>query len=137
MANYSVGVRAWQRAQQMEQNYIKGNFDAARADAASVQAYMALYGSTQDVTGLVAFFTWAKGAGALDIVFTPLTVTDATAPVAGECTWDFGDGSSTVTGLSPTHTYSASGTYTVKLTVDTAALGPVVYSALVKAPYSA
>lgn len=31
--------------------------------------------------------------------------------------WDFGDGSATVTGMAPNHTYSSAGTYTVVLTV--------------------
>ena len=34
----------------------------------------------------------------------------------GICTWDFGDGSS-ITATNPTHTYTANGTYTVKLKV--------------------
>lgn len=135
MSNSSVGLRAWQHAQAMEVNYINSNFDAARADAAAVQACMALYGSSQDLVGIVAFFTWAKGAGANDINFTAITFTDATAPVGSECTWDFGDSSGTTTGLTATHTYTTPGTYNVKLTVDTAALGPVTYSALVKVPY--
>lgn len=36
---------------------------------------------------------------------------------ASDYTWDFGDGT-TSTEVSPTHTYTASGTYTVKLTVE-------------------
>ena len=40
----------------------------------------------------------------------------------GTTTWDFGDGSSTVTGDSSSHTYSAAGTYTVTATA-TDALG--------------
>lgn len=46
-------------------------------------------------------------------------------PVGFTCTsgsvatavWDFGDGSATATGMTPTHTYSALGTYNVKLTI--------------------
>ncbi|MDQ0640170.1 YD repeat-containing protein [Pedobacter sp. W3I1] len=38
-------------------------------------------------------------------------------------TWDFGDGSATVTGLNSTHTYAAAGTYTVALTATSALYG--------------
>lgn len=40
----------------------------------------------------------------------------STSAVAGECTWDFGDGT-TATGNSVTHKYPVAGTYNVKLTV--------------------
>jgi hypothetical protein len=33
----------------------------------------------------------------------------------GDTTWDFGDGTATVTGTSPSHTYTAAGTYTVRI----------------------
>ncbi|GAB2868330.1 DUF7948 domain-containing protein [Hymenobacter ruber] len=43
--------------------------------------------------------------------------------------WDFGDGQ-TGTGLAPTHTYAAPGTYTVRLSADMAATGCPVTSTL-------
>ncbi|MDB5270834.1 MAG: hypothetical protein JWP58_3874 [Hymenobacter sp.] len=43
--------------------------------------------------------------------------------------WDFGDGQ-TATGLAPTHTYAAAGTYTVRLSADVAASGCPVTATL-------
>ncbi len=59
----------------------------------------------------VAAFTYAQGASTKQIVFTNASGLSATS-----WTWDFGDGS-TSTETSPTHTYAADGSYTVKLTV--------------------
>lgn len=41
----------------------------------------------------------------------------STSKLQGECTWDFGDGSSPVTGEKITHKFADGGTYPVKLTV--------------------
>ncbi|RFS24698.1 PKD domain-containing protein [Chitinophaga silvatica] len=49
-------------------------------------------------------------------VFTNTTTTQPGITVTGY-EWDFGDNSAKVTTISPTHTYSASGTYIVSLTV--------------------
>ena len=54
-------------------------------------------------------------AGGADVQFNGSASTDYTS-----LTWNFGDGSPTVTGISPIHTYSANGTYTVTIT----AVGP-------------
>lgn len=44
----------------------------------------------------------------------------STSYLAGECKWDFGDGTEIATGDVVTHKYSAAGTYQVKLTVGDA-----------------
>jgi len=41
----------------------------------------------------------------------------STSKAAGECAWDFGDGSPVVTGNVATHKFAVAGTYAVKLTV--------------------
>jgi len=46
---------------------------------------------------------------------TPVTFTDGSTPAPLSVAWDFGDGTSS-TDLNPSKTYSANGTYTVKLT---------------------
>jgi gliding motility-associated-like protein len=46
---------------------------------------------------------------------TPLTFTDGSTPAPLSASWDFGDGTNS-TDLNPSKTYTANGTYTVKLT---------------------
>ncbi|GAB4091611.1 PKD domain-containing protein [Flaviaesturariibacter terrae] len=48
-------------------------------------------------------------------VGTPLTLTNTSAPVASSQVWDFGD-ATTATDVLPVKSYSAPGTYTIKLT---------------------
>jgi PKD repeat protein len=50
----------------------------------------------------------------LEVVFTD---TSTGSPVPSSWDWNFGDGSPNVTTQSPTHTFTAAGTYTVMLTV--------------------
>ncbi len=55
-------------------------------------------------------------------VGAPVTFTNNSAPVSGSnsivtTTWDFGDLSGTSTSITPVHTYTAPGTYTVKLII--------------------
>jgi len=54
----------------------------------------------------------ATGTGSPTVSFTPAT-TDGTSYL-----WNFGDGSATSSLVSPTHTYPATGTYTVQLIVS-------------------
>jgi outer membrane protein assembly factor BamB/methionine-rich copper-binding protein CopC len=63
---------------------------------------------------LIGNFTSTPGSG-LDVSFV-----DTSSNIPKSWIWDFGDGSDLVYDVqNPTHTYSASGTYTVKLTVIT------------------
>ncbi len=72
--------------------------------------YAAATGANQPPT---ASFT--STATNLSVAFNGSGSTDGDGSIASYA-WDFGD-SSTGTGVSPTHVYSAAGTYTVKLTV--------------------
>ena len=64
------------------------------------------------VLGTGGYTFAASGTGSPTVSFTPAT-TGATS-----YTWDFGDGSPVSTATSPSHTYAASGTYTVQLIVS-------------------
>ncbi|MCK0146239.1 PKD domain-containing protein, partial [Arenibacter sp. F26102] len=71
--------------------------------------------STPPNTNPVAVATVTRGASALQFNFSGSASNDG----EGDLTyaWDFGDGTPVATAVSPTHTYAASGIYTVKLTV--------------------
>ncbi|PWJ56040.1 PKD repeat-containing protein [Quadrisphaera granulorum] len=99
-------------------------------------------GATGTTTGTVTVTapnqapTAAFTGGAKDLVatFDASTSKDADGTVASYA-WDFGDGS-TGTGATPTHTYAAAGTYTVKLVVsdDKGATGTTSSALTVTAP---
>ena len=63
-----------------------------------------------------AVATPSTGAAPLDVAFNATTSTDPEGNIASY-TWDFGDGSTEVTGVSVDHQYTAIGTYRVTLTV--------------------
>ena len=77
--------------------------------------------STSDVTVVAgnvaptAAFTFTVDD--LDVAFDASTSTDADGTIVSY-TWDFGDGSPTATGVTAAHTYAASGSYTVMLTIE-------------------
>jgi PKD repeat protein len=68
-----------------------------------------------------AAFQFAPNGGAAPLVvfFDGSPSTDPNGPIA-TYNWDFGDGTGTVTGKTPTHTYAAAGTFAVQLTVTDA-----------------
>ncbi len=68
--------------------------------------------------------------------------TSGTSPVPLSASWNFGDGAMISTGLTPTHTYAAPGTYTVTLTAgyggcSATATQTVVVNALPQASFTA
>jgi PKD repeat protein len=64
-----------------------------------------------------ASFTAAPASGTAPL---PVSFTDTSSGSPTSWSWDFGDGS-TSTSQNPSHTYSAAGTYTVRLTVQNTA----------------
>ncbi len=64
----------------------------------------------------LADFTFSDGCVGDDAVFTN-TSSSPDGALLSDFTWDFGDGSPTVTTVSPTHVYPTAGTYDVTLTV--------------------
>lgn len=69
--------------------------------------------SLQVIPGTDANFSYAQGASYLEYNFTSLATGSGTITH----NWDFGDGNSS-NAANPTHTYSATGTYTVVQNVD-------------------
>ena len=63
---------------------------------------------------LTAAFTKSTAAACIN---TPISFTNTTTPGAGNSTWYFGDGTSSNV-ANPTKSYTAAGTYTVKLVVN-------------------
>ena len=76
----------------------------------------------------LAEFTTANVCDGLNAVFTDNSVPVGTAPIDGWA-WDFGDTTSSNT-QSPTHTYSAPGTYIVELFVSQGGCGAFYYDTL-------
>ncbi len=88
--------------------------NAAGINTVTKSNYITVTGSSQTPTA--DFWGWPlSGKAPLKVTFTE---TSKGLPTAWK--WDFGDGK-TSTEKSPTHTYSAAGTYTVKLTATNAA----------------
>jgi parallel beta-helix repeat protein len=66
-----------------------------------------------------AEFTSDRQSGIAPLTVNFLNLSTGSVPLSYE--WDFGDGSSVSTGKDPSHTYTGSGTYTVKLTATNSA----------------
>ncbi|MCX2747523.1 fibronectin type III domain-containing protein [Arthrobacter sp. MI7-26] len=79
----------------------------------SVQTVAQALGNTPNQPPTAAFTSSTSG---LTATFDGSASTDPNGTVASY-SWDFGDGSPAGTGVKPSHTYTAGGTYQVKLTV--------------------
>ncbi|MGO4585646.1 PKD domain-containing protein, partial [Arthrobacter sp. 2RAF6] len=79
----------------------------------SVQTVAQTLGNVPNQPPVAAFTSSTTG---LTATFDGSTSTDPNGTVASYG-WDFGDGSPAGTGVKPSHTYAAAGTYQVKLTV--------------------
>ncbi|MCK9580325.1 MAG: PKD domain-containing protein [Methanoregula sp.] len=82
--------------------------NAAGSDTISRTAYISAISAAAPVAGLLA--TPVNGVSPLTVAFT-----DASSNYPASWSWDFGDGG-TSAGQNPSHTYTAPGTYTVRLT---------------------
>jgi beta propeller repeat protein len=88
--------------------------NAAGSNTVTKSNYITVTGTSQAPTA--DFWGWPlSGKAPLKVTFTE---TSKGSPTSWK--WDFGDGKSSIE-KSPTHTYSAAGTYTVKLTATNAA----------------
>ena len=85
---------------------------------ATAQATRTIQVTTPNLPPTASFqFVPTGGAAPLLVFFDGSQSTDPEGPVA-DYLWDFGDGTGTVTGKTPTHTFAASGAFTVRLTVS-------------------
>lgn len=73
-------------------------------------------GCGSSTTCSISFSSWEDSTGTNDTTYVALSYS-AAAPGSTTVTWDFGDGSATVTGFSPTHVYASAGTYYVCATL--------------------
>jgi Zn-dependent metalloprotease len=117
--------------------YLSPSSDYADARYYSIQSAIDLYGPCTPEVISVTNAWYAVGVGD---AFSPVVISQFSAsPIvgcsvpymvvfnnastnAGSFIWDFGDGS-TSTAISPTHTYTAFGTYTVSLIADAGSCG--------------
>jgi len=94
-------------------------FPMTTADQAALgDPFEALWNQGSVPLTATAAGTPATGNAPLNVSFTG-SASGGTAPYS--YSWTFGDGSATSTAQNPTHTYSAAGTYTAKLTVTDSA----------------
>lgn len=112
--------------------YLTSESQYADARTYAIQAAIDLYGECSNEESVVANAWYAVGVGN---AYTPAVVADFTPDITALCSapgtvnftdnssnatnynWNFGDGS-TSTSTNPMHTYTAYGTYTVKLSVS-------------------
>ncbi len=122
-------------------NYFAGSIDdvAIYSSALSASTVLAHYkaggGNVPNAAPTAAFSSTSKD---LKASFDGTGSTDSDGTIASY-SWDFGDNTTNGTGASPDHTYSAAGTYTVKLTVtdDGGATASVSHDVTVTAPVNA
>ncbi|MFB9713129.1 fibronectin type III domain-containing protein [Arthrobacter methylotrophus] len=101
----------------------------------SVQTVAQALGSASNPPPVAAF---TSSTAALTATFDGSTSSDPGGSVASY-SWDFGDGSPAGTGVKPSHTYAAAGTYQVKLTVtdNTGLTGTVTHAVTLAAAATA
>ncbi len=75
-----------------------------------------------NIINVISGFTYTQTSGCNS---ASVNFTNTTTPAPSSCTWNFGDGT-TGTGINPTHTYGASGTYSVTMTVTASGCTEVV-----------
>lgn len=118
--------------------YLTTSSEYADARFFGIQSAVDLYGSCTPQVETVTNAWYAVGVGA---EYVPYALADFDAPLTNACaapltvnfnnmsvngttfTWNFGDGSPVSNDLSPSHTYTANGTYTVTLDIDGGACG--------------
>ncbi|MBO1756823.1 PKD domain-containing protein [Allobranchiibius sp. CTAmp26] len=121
-----------------DSNYFAGTIDEAAVystelSASTVQAHYLAGGGTLPNQSPVAAFT--SSASNLTGSFDGSGSTDPDGTVASY-SWNYGDGTTAGSGVSPTHAYTAAGTYTVTLTVtdNQGATNSVSHNITVTAP---
>jgi len=117
--NYATGVM-YDPATQSYSNLAMSNYAGLVESVLYVPNYknegdiLAFSGEGDFITGKCGGDACVIGAFGQDVCLGSAVYFQSLIPGPGNCTWDFGDGNSS-TICSPSHTYAATGTYTVTL----------------------
>ncbi|MDX6738508.1 LamG-like jellyroll fold domain-containing protein [Actinocorallia sp. A-T 12471] len=113
-------------------NYLNGSIDDVAVYPTALSAARIAHhygvGSGSVAANVPPTADFSRTCAYLECSFDASASTDSDGAIASHA-WDFGDGQ-TGTGVTPTHTYAAAGTYTVQLTVtdDLGATATKIYS---------